>query len=347
LVDDVDINREIAQQLLEGSGLLIDTAADGQQAVDMARATDYALILMDLQMPVMDGLQASRTIHTLPGRSATPILAMTANAFDEDRRACLAAGMVDFIFKPVDPDILYRTLLKWLPASTSQSESKLLTPEVPVPVLDSPRATDAPDSSAASAQLPGLDAERGLRTWRQAEVYAKFLRKFALDYASSARAIAQAVAAGEAPAAAALAHKLKGAAANLALPDVAHHAGMIDQQLKAGTDVTRTLTRLQHALDTALDSIAIYAPCEPDSTDQIANLSVQQATQVTPLLTALLHSLDADNPDQAEPLLTELATLLPAQQLQLVRETLNDFDFRGAEAATRQLAERLDISIET
>ena len=114
IVDDEPINLEVAQLILEGSGLLVDTAKDGVEAVSMARETSYAAILMDMQMPNLDGLQATRQIRALPGNRNTLILAMTANAFNEDKARCLEAGMNDFLVKPFAPEQLFATLLKWL-----------------------------------------------------------------------------------------------------------------------------------------------------------------------------------------------------------------------------------------
>ncbi len=121
LVEDEPVNREVAMMMLEDAGLVVDQAENGEQAVEKAGVREYALILMDMQMPVLDGLDAARRIRAMPNRGRVPIIAMTANAFTEDKLRCLDAGMSDFLSKPVDPELLYATLWRWLARQQEKS----------------------------------------------------------------------------------------------------------------------------------------------------------------------------------------------------------------------------------
>jgi len=123
LAEGEPVNQEVSRCLLEDVGLVVDLAEDGQQALELARQNHYALILMDMQMPNLNGVDATKAIRELPGYDQTPILAMTANAFDEDRQRCLDAGMNDHIGKPVDPNVLFETLSKWLEWARKEGKS--------------------------------------------------------------------------------------------------------------------------------------------------------------------------------------------------------------------------------
>ncbi|MGE0384752.1 MAG: response regulator [Gammaproteobacteria bacterium] len=132
VAEDDPNNQEVALALLRGAGLAVDLAPDGACAVKMATAQDYDAILMDVQMPIMDGLAATRAIRHGPRNAHTPILAVTANAFAEDRVACLAAGMNDHIAKPVEAETLYRALLTWLPARPGGQRNGLAGADLPL-----------------------------------------------------------------------------------------------------------------------------------------------------------------------------------------------------------------------
>ena len=219
LVEDSRINQEVATSLLENVGLRVDVADNGAIALEKVATGAYGLILMDMQMPVMDGLEATRAIRRA-GHAQVPVLAMTANAFGEDRQRCLDAGMNDHLPKPVDPAMLYAKLIQWLPWRGA-------------PVQIEPAPT--PDIQVLLEQVPGLDVAYGLRNLRgRIPNYVRLLRKYADGHGEDARAIRETLDAGQMPDALRLAHSLKGVAGMIGMPGVQALAANLEAAIRDG-----------------------------------------------------------------------------------------------------------------
>ena len=229
LVEDNELNQDIAMEILGGVGLSVHLARDGAEAVACAQTEPFDVVLMDMQMPVMDGLAATRAIRALPALRALPVVAMTANAMQAERDACLAAGMDDHLSKPIDPAALFRALLRWIRPTHAAATPATSRP----PTAAAPRP--ATESYEALARVEGLDVAGALRRLLgNHTLYRSLLRRFATSEADVPANITAAVDAGDRVLAERLAHTLKGLAGNLGHEPLRHAAELVEGAIRRG-----------------------------------------------------------------------------------------------------------------
>ncbi|HWO33360.1 MAG TPA: response regulator, partial [Candidatus Acidoferrum sp.] len=341
LVEDNELNREVALGLLEDAQLSIETAENGQVALRMVAEHEYDLVLMDMQMPVMDGLAATRAIRLEPQFRSLPIIAMTANVMESDREKCTEAGMNDHLAKPIDPDALFAALLRWIKpraelAAKAPADSAATTARSPEPA-------GLPET--ASLAIEGVETQSALRrTGGNPKRYEMLLRKFAES--ANVEEIRVAHASGDAATAARAAHSLKGAAANLGATPVANSAAELETAIKAGRTVEPLLDALATKLRTVVQAIRSALPNEQASDS--AGVAADPASVAVPLrkLTKLLSNDDGDAADfilEAQP---DLAKVLTGSEITILRDFVNNYDFIGALKCVSQIASRLGLQLE-
>ena len=249
LVEDNALNQQVAGEILRDAGFVVDIADNGQRALDMVHAAAaqrpagqpaYDVVLMDMQMPIMDGLQATRALRRDSGHDALPILAMTANAMQADRDACRAAGMQDFISKPIEPDVLWQALARWI---RPRAGLGVLPPGVaaPAPARDEPPAAWLP----AAGSVQGLDTAAGLRrTLGRPSLYRELLDKFAQGQHATLQDLAGALAAEDLELAQRIAHTLRGVAGNVGAVSLQQQAEALELGLRERQPVSVALQQL-------------------------------------------------------------------------------------------------------
>jgi two-component system sensor histidine kinase/response regulator len=341
LVEDNDINQQIAVELLEGVGAKVDVADNGREAVDMLLGgpipPPYDVVLMDLQMPVMDGHQATSKIRSDPRFTTLPIYAMTAHATLEERELCLASGMNGHIAKPIDPALLFDTLSK-----VARQTSDVLSDgagTVPAAII------------AAPADLPpvdGLDSTDGLRRVRgNKTLYAKLLGQFANGQAGTVGQIRAALASGDVDGAMRLAHTLKGVAGNIGAGGVQNAAAAVETLLRdrsAGEATSQAIAQLCEVLDPFLVRLRAALETSRAAAASAPAVAATHTRAVAAQLTKLFADFDTSAVSFAE---ENQASLRPAFDAgmwdQFLRKT-QEFAFADAQALLDQMLARLPDS---
>ena len=330
VVEDNEINQQVAQELLEKEGFVVSIANDGQEGVEKVHTAEYDVVLMDVQMPVMGGYEATEVIRKDPKFAELPILAMTANAMTVDRDKALEVGMNDHIAKPIEPKILYSTLVRWIQPGERQLPESFSKTE---PANEEGKA----QTDQLPAALRGIDVAMGLsRVGGNSKLYLKLLQKFCSNQSGSFEEIKTALNQGEIALAERFAHTIKGVAGNIGAMNLHLAAKELEAGIKADKAAVadELISAAQSHLDIVLTSIGtLTAATNEPPAGTVEDASVMDMEKIEPLLKELKGFLEDDDTD-ALSVLETIRPLMPgaelADLLNSVENALNDYDFDEA-----------------
>jgi PAS domain S-box-containing protein len=332
LVEDNKINQEVALGQLEDAELLVDLAENGEIAVRMVRENDYDAILMDMQMPIMDGVEATKVIRSNARFQSLPIIAMTANAMASDRDLCLNAGMNDHIAKPINPDQLFGVLLRWIRPDSFATMAGY-------------RTTDG--DGRVELAISGIDVYAGLkRTGGNRARYETLLRKFADQQSGAVADIRTALSLADAASAERAAHSLKGAAATLGATALSEAADTVETSIRSGHRIDQAVSILSVALDETIAKIWEALPEQTSSND--AGSGSRDPSSVRPLLVHLKQLLEADDGEAADFVVEtrpRLSSVLSPAEMKSLNDSVGNFDFGAALECLSKIASRLSLNL--
>ena len=326
LAEDHPINQEVAREILKGAGAVVTVAGNGQEAVQAVLQAEppFDLVLMDIQMPVMDGFQATSLIREEFPQETLPIIAMTASALSDERERCLGAGMNDHIAKPIDLDELFQVLGKWLGPAGQPGEPR-------------GEAAPVPESSLAE-RLTGFHLASGLkRMGGNAPLLARLLVAFRAQHSGAVAEIRQALASGAPGQAAALLHMLTGLAGNLGAERVCAELAELDGALQDGSP--ETIELLLVALQSELQSVFDAAQTLEADDFPRQRVALKGATEELTSLFTELSGLLCSNNMLAVQIFEKLSPQLRrTEQFEKLKSQIDCLDFRNAQATLEAVA---------
>ncbi len=308
LVEDNEINRQVAQETLARAGIEVRCAGDGRQAIELLEADpDFCqVVLMDLQMPEMDGFEATRRLRAEARFESLPIVAMTAHAMAEERRRCLEAGMNEHVPKPIEPRQLFEVLARV-----------------------SGRGADA--AATAADEWPGLNVVAALRRLGgDRDSYLSLLRRFASGHGDAAEKLQGALADGDLRRAGHLAHELRGASASIGATALAEAAGRLERALRQNDGFEAALGALEAPLQRLLETLRERLPAGPAEAPPPAGNGGGESPEAMQRLAALLASADGEAPGLFRRLRGDMVQTYDAQSIGILAEQIQNYDFGAA-----------------
>ena len=335
LVEDNHINQQVATELLEHARFVVDIANNGQEALEKLTSTRYDCVLMDVQMPVMDGYTATREIRRQDQYRDLPVLAMTANAMVEDKEDARKAGMNDHIAKPINPTELFNTLLEWI----EPGERELPDTALDQAVVDS-------STSVLPESLPGIDLSAGLqRMGGNSGLFRKLLGEFYLDHGDDIKAIQAALERNDHDTAQRLAHTIKGVAATIGAGELNQRAkdlelAIKDGQLESATDL---LARLAVAMEPVLQGLSSLVATAGSSTSSspAESASVEKLGQLLLELGNMIEEMDPDSEEKVTELASQSGDRFDRQLLRTLERQVSGFEFEEAQETLASLRQSL------
>ena len=331
LVEDNDLNQEVATELLRDAGFIVELAENGAIALDMLAQQDpekpYHIVLMDMQMPVMDGLTATLEIRKQAQWAELPIVAMTANAMAGDRDRCLAAGMNDHVAKPIDPDDLWAKLLRWI-----KYRNPVLTQEEPANAAKLSGTPPGKPSASSFAAIPGLDVARGVRLAMDRDaLYLSILGKFITGQTNFIKLMDAALEKSDWLTAERLVHTLKGGAAQIGANDIKDRAGKFEEAIRQRLPLTTLQTSLKEVGAQLTRLIEAIATRLPNKQAALASTQIDKA-ELEAVYEQLIRQLESDDFTSGSTI-EKHESLLRAglnQQFEKLSAAVENYDFSGA-----------------
>jgi CheY-like chemotaxis protein len=336
LVEDNEMNQQVATELLQSAGAIVTLAAHGAEAVKILtegeQPVSFDVVFMDLQMPEMDGITATKLLRSDPRLNQIPIIAMTAHALVEERQRCIDAGMNDHVSKPIDPDALFSTLLRWAkPKPKPASE----------PLSASTSQAVSVGADSALPQIAGVNVADGLnRVAGNRNLYVNLLSQFVSQQAGAATQIAAALDADDRKLAERIAHTIKGVAGNLGISDVQSAAQKLEKAIRESQESVPTLLdQFAITLRVHVNSISQALPGSAPSHLTTKAFDRARAATAVSRLRALLEANDGDSQEAFQVLHEAVIGVVDPQHLDALGQTINNFEFEKALMELKEIAQ--------